>query len=38
MTATVEEVLHASRKLKVTVMMFGRSNSVDLDFKQVKVI
>jgi transcriptional antiterminator NusG len=38
MTATVEEVLHSSRKLKVTVMMFGRSNSVDLDFKQVKVI
>jgi transcriptional antiterminator NusG len=38
MTATVEDVLHSSRKLKVTVMMFGRSNSVDLDFKQVKVI
>ena len=38
MTATVEEVLHASRKLKVTVMMFGCSNSVDLDFKQVRVI
>jgi len=38
MTATVEEVLHSSRKLKVSVMMFGRSNSVDLDFKQVKVI
>jgi transcriptional antiterminator NusG len=38
MTATVEEVLHSNRKLKVSVMMFGRSNSVDLDFKQVKVI
>ena len=38
MTATVEDVLPANRKLKVIVMMFGRSNSVDLDFKQVKVI
>lgn len=38
MTATVEEVLESSRKIKVTVMMFGRSNSVDLDFNQVKEV
>jgi transcriptional antiterminator NusG len=38
MIATVEEVVHESQKLKVSVMMLGRLNSVDLDFKQIKVL
>lgn len=38
MIATVEEVLLDTQKLKVSVMMLGRLNSVDLDFKQIKVL
>ena len=38
MVATVEEVIPDRQKIRVSVMMLGRLNSVDLDFKQVKVL
>ena len=38
MIATVEDVMAERQKIRVSVMMLGRLNSVDLDFKQVKVL
>jgi transcriptional antiterminator NusG len=36
MTAKVVEIDTKNQKIKVGVMMFGRTNTVDLEFKQVK--
>ena len=38
MTATISEIDHKSKKLKVSVQMFGRMNNVELDFAQVQKI
>jgi transcription termination/antitermination protein NusG len=38
MIATVEDVMPERQKIRVSVMMLGRLNSVDLDFKQVNVL
>jgi len=36
MTATISEIDHKTKKLKVSVQMFGRMNNVELDFAQVQ--
>ena len=36
MEANIEDIDHKAKKLKVSVQLFGRMNSVDLSFTQVK--